>query len=301
MQRRWKNRVLSWLRKGLVVTAMLGLTFGTAAVRPVWASDKAVETVWLGQPTHVWWETDTQGKWTSVKRAHEYQVKLYIADNADRDEDNPRAFNPNDEGLEAVVTVRTNETSYDFSEYMNDLHSYFFVVRATPKISEQAYVQNGDWVASKDVDYRGKQIQGVTGGKWRNYLEGSRYEDADGNLLGSGWNLVSGEWYLMDEKGYRQTGWQTVDGKRYYLGDDGRMATGWFVYEDQWYYAGKDGELQTGWIMPTPGYYYYLDESGVMLHDTVVDGYQLGADGLRGAAVKQTEMSQAETDSSEAE
>jgi hypothetical protein len=53
--------------------------------------------------------------------------------------------------------------------------------------------------------------------------------------------------------------------------------------------------------MPTPGYYYYLDESGVMLHDTVVDGYQLGSDGLRGAAVKQTEMSQAGTDSSEAE
>jgi glucan-binding YG repeat protein len=43
--------------------------------------------------------------------------------------------------------------------------------------------------------------------------------------------------------------------------------------------------------MPLPGKYYYLDESGVMLHDTVADGYQLGSDGLRGAAVQQTEAS----------
>jgi glucan-binding YG repeat protein len=292
MQRTSQNRFLSWIRKGLPVAAALALAASAVSAVPVMASDKKVETVYLDQPKHVWWETDTQGKWSSVKKAHQYQVKLYIADNVDRDEDeDSRAFDPDEEGLEAVVTVRTYETSYDFSEYMNDLHSYFFVVRATPKVSELAYVENGAWVASKIVDYRGKQVQGHIWGKWRNYLEGSRYEDADGNLLGSGWNLINGDWYLMDENGYRQTGWQTVDGKRYYLGDDGRMATGWFVYEDQWYYAGKDGELQTGWVMPLPGKYYYLDESGVMLHDTVADGYQLGSDGLRGAAVQQTEES----------
>lgn len=248
----------------------------------VFASDKAVETVYLGVPEHVWWETDTQGKWTSVKKAHEYQVKLYIADYADRDEENWRKFDPEDEGLEAVFTVRTTETSYDFSKYMNDLHSYFFAVRATPRVSEQAYVVSGDWAASPDVDYRGKLVQGMTGGKWRNYLEGSRYEDEDGNLLGGGWHLIQGDWYLMDENGYRMNGWQTADdGIRYYLGDDGRLATGWFVYDGEWYYAGKDGQIQTGWVMTKPGYYYYLDETGIMLHDTEVDGYLLGADGLR--------------------
>jgi len=253
------------------------------AARPesVWASDRAVETVYLGVPAHVWWETDTQGKWSSVKHAHEYQVKLYIADNAERDEENWRAFDPEDEGLEAVVTKRTSETSCDFSEYMNDLHSYFFVVRATPRVSEQAYVVSGDWVASPDVDFRGRAVQGLTGGKWRNYLEGSRYEDADGNLLGGGWHLIQGDWYLMDADGYRMSGWQTAGDARYYLGEDGRMATGWFVFAGAWYYAGADGAVQTGWIMTEPGKYYYLDETGAMLRDTVVDGYQLGADGLR--------------------
>lgn len=252
-----------------------------AFVPEAYASDKAVETVYLGSPEHVWWETDTQGKWTSVKKAHEYQVKLYISDYADRDEENWRKFDPEDEGLEAVFTVRTTETSYDFSKYMNDLHSYFFAVRATPRISEQAYVESGDWIASPDVDYRGKLVQGITDGKWRNYLEGSRYEDAEGNLLGSGWRLIQGEWYLMDEDGCRMSGWVDRDGARYYLGEDGRMAIGWFVCDGEWYYAGKDGAIQTGWIMPKPGYYYYLDENGIMLHDTEVDGWQLGSDGLR--------------------
>lgn len=263
-----------------VLAAAAALELMAPAI-PVLASDKAVETVYLGSPEHVWWETDTQGKWTSVKKAHEYQVRLYIADNAERDEENWRKFDPEDEGLEAVVTKRTTETSMDFSEYMNDLHSYFFVVRATPKISEQAYVVAGDWIASPDVDYRGKLIQGMTGGRWRNYLEGSRYEDAEGNLLGGGWHLIQGDWYWMDENGYRQSGWLTLDDGRYYLGEDGRMATGWFVYDGNWYYAGKEGQMQTGWVMPKPGYYYYLDETGVMLHDTEMDGYWLGSDGQR--------------------
>lgn len=259
---------------------LFGMTPGV-----VYAADKAVETVYLGAPKHIWWETETVGKWSSVSQAHEYQVKLYVADDVDRDEENWRMVDFDDESMvdaECVMTRRTSQTSCDFTEYMNDLHSYFFVVRATPKVSEQAYVVAGDWVASQDVDFRGSENQGITEGKWRNYLEGSRYEDGDGNFLPGGWHRIRGSWYLLDEGGYRLKGWQTVDGNRYYLSeDDGRMATGWFVWEDHWYYADKSGVLQTGWVMDTPGNYYYLNEDGTMAHDTEVDGYWLGADGLR--------------------
>lgn len=233
-----------------------------AAPLQVYASDKAVETVYLGEPKHVWWETDTVGKWSSVSHAHEYQVKLYIADYVERDEDDWRGFDPEDEGLEAVMMRRTSETSCDFTEYMSDLHTYFFVVRATAKVSEQAYVENGGWVASPDIDFREKGLIGITEGKWRNYLEGSRYEDGDGQFLPGGWHLIRGDWYLLDEDGYRLSGWQQVDGARYYLGSDGRMATGWFVWEDAWYYADKSGAMQTGWVMTEPGKYYYLEEDG---------------------------------------
>lgn len=247
------------------------------------ASDRSVDTVYLGQPKHVWWETDTVAKWSSVSKAHEYQVKLFIADDIDRDEDNWRRIDMEDEVMteaEAVVTKRTSDLSCDFSEYMNDLHSYFFVVRAVPRISEQAYVVSGAWTASYDIDYRGQEKQGITGGKWRNYLEGSKYETEDGSFLDAGWHLIKGSWYLLDENGYRLSGWQEPDGKRYYLSTDGRLATGWFVWEDQWYYAGDDGQICTGWVMAEPGKYYYLNEDGRMLSDTVVDGYWLDADGM---------------------
>ena len=29
--------------------------------------------------------------------------------------------------------------------------------------------------------------------------------------------LIEGDWYLLDENGYRLCGWQNVDGARYYL------------------------------------------------------------------------------------
>ena len=248
---------------------------------PALASDKAVERVYLGEPKYVYWETDTVGRWSSVRKAHEYQVKLYLADHVDRDENDWRSVDWEDEEMEAVMTKRTTELSCDFSDYMNDLHSYFFVVRATPRVSEQAYVTAGEWVASPDIDFRGQAVQGITDGKWRNYLEGTQYEDVDGNVLGGGWHLIKGSWYLIDDDGYRQTGWQTVDGGRYYLNEDGRMSVGWFVYGDHWYYAGADGRMQTGWVMDQPGKYYYLNEDGTMAYDTVVDGYRLDSDGLR--------------------
>lgn len=263
--------------------AVLVLTAGlmAGAMLSAWASDQEVEQVYLGEPKYVYWETDTVGRWSSVSTAHEYQVKLYLADNVDRDEENWRAVNWEDEELEAVMTKRTSELTCDFSDYMNDLHSYFFVVRATPKISEQAYVTAGEWAASPDMDFRGQAVQGITEGKWRNYLEGTQFEDVDGNPLGGGWHLIKGSWYLFDENGYRQTGWQTIDQDRYYLNEDGRMSVGWFAYEDNWYYADSDGRMQTGWIMDQPGKYYYLNEDGTMAHDVVVDGYQLDAAGLR--------------------
>lgn len=264
-QKKTCRQMTGWFTVCLAVIAFLAILHFQA-----YASDKAVETINLGTPDHVWWETDTMGNWSSVKKAHEYQVKLYIADSVDRDEDNWRKVNFDDESMdeaECVMTRRTGETSCDFSAYMDDLHTYFFVVRATPKVSEQAYVKAGSWVGSPDADYREKQVIGYTNGKWRNYLEGSRYQLEDGSYLGAGWQLIEANWYLLDEDGYRLTGWQEREGNRYYLGDDGRMATGWFVWNDQWYYADKTGAMQTGWVMTDPGKYYYMDENGVWIQN----------------------------------
>lgn len=273
-----RNKVTQAAAAMMVVAAVSGSVY---PVVPAYGADRAVEQVYLGEPAQVWWETDTVGRWNSVSKAREYQVKLFIADNIDRDEDDWQSIDWDDEELVAVMTRRTTETSCDFTPYMSDLHSYFFVVRATPRQNQQAYVTAGGWVASPTLEYRGTAAIGITDGRWRNYLAGTMYEDAEQNLLSNGWYLIGGTWYLFDADGYVQTGWQTVDGSRYYLSETGAMATGWFVYQDNWYYADKNGVMQTGWIMDQPGKYYYLNEDGTMASDTTVDGYWLDADGMR--------------------
>lgn len=250
------------LKAAVLAFACGVMVCGTTAPLETLASDKEVETVYLGTPEHVWWKSETVGQWSSVKKAHEYQVKLYLADFVDRDEDNWRDFDPEEEGLEAVMTRRTSDTTCDFTEYMSDLHTYFYAVRAVPKISEQAYVVSGGWIASPDVEFRDTAVLGITEGKWRNYLEGSRYEDENGDFLPGGWQLIRGFWYLLDENGYRKTGWQEIDGVRYYLETDGKMAKGWFQIGEEWYYADKTGAVQNGQVMTAPGMYYELDEDG---------------------------------------
>ena len=57
-----------------VAVALFTAVFAAAPQFSSYASDKAVEIVYLGTPAHVWWETDTTGKWSSVSKAHEYQT-----------------------------------------------------------------------------------------------------------------------------------------------------------------------------------------------------------------------------------
>lgn len=289
-----KNHVI---RETLARIILCGVVLAGCAGASVWpvmqvyASDKAVETVYLGTSRHAWWDTDTVGRWNSVSKAHEYQVKLYLADDLDLDTDEEDGgavtltdskLNELTQDAECVMMKRTTQTSYDFSPYMKDLYTYVFVVRAVPKLSEQQYVKSGDWIVSPTADFKENQVQGITGGKWRNYLEGTKYETEDGTFLAGGWQRIQGVWYLFDENGYRLSGWQTVDNIRYYLNEEsGMLATGWFVWGDNWYYADKTGAVQTGWVMDQPGNYYYLNEDGTMAHDTVVDGYTLDSRGLR--------------------
>ena len=185
-----------------VAVALFTAVFAAAPQFSSCASDKAVETVYLGTPAHVWWETDTTGKWSSVSKAHEYQVKLYIADGVDRDEDNWRKVDFDDEGMkeaECVMTKRTGETSCDFSAYMDDLHTYFFVVRATPKVSDQGYRLTG----------------------WQE-RDGNRYYLGENGQLATGWFVWNDNWYYSDKTGVMQTGWVMIEpGKYYYMDESG--------------------------------------------------------------------------------
>ena len=236
--------------RGAVLSVLMLLT----AAYPAFGA----ETVQLEAAENTWWEDDTTAAWTSVKKAKQYQVRLY-----------------ENEVSVAKLTVNTNRA--DFNDYMQDGYQYYFEVRAVARNSEQSYVEDGPWVTSKTVELSDR---GDTTGRWRNYADGNKYQMEDGSMAVSGWKLISGTWYHFDDYGYAITGWLEDNGSRYFLDEEGKMAKGWTEIGGFWYYFQKDGAMASGWIQPEPGKWYYMQENGVMAFDTTVDGYRLDSSGM---------------------
>ena len=105
--------------------------------------------------------------------------------------------------------------------------------------------------------------------------------DEDGVML-TGWQQIEGKWYYLGDDGTAKSGSQTIDGKQYYFGDDGAMLTGWQQIGGKWYYISDSGELSTGW-KEIDGKWYYFASNGEMKTDQYIDGYYVGADGVRTA------------------
>lgn len=75
-------------------------------------------------------------------------------------------------------------------------------------------------------------------------------------------------------------GWQDADGQWWYVREDGSYPVSqWENIGDTWYVFNENGYVVTGWYTENDKW-YYLDESGAMLHDTEVEGYTLGPDGV---------------------
>lgn len=95
----------------------------------------------------------------------------------------------------------------------------------------------------------------------------------------SGWKETNGSLYHFNTKGEMSKELAKIDGDTYYFGADGAMRTGWCKIEDSWYRFEQHGKMQTGWCKIEDNWYYFNEQSGVMEHDKIVDGYKLGSDG----------------------
>lgn len=110
-----------------------------------------------------------------------------------------------------------------------------------------------------------------------------RYQDATGNFVSNGWELINGRYYCFDKTGHMRTGWIYANGQWYYCASSGAMVVGWRCIDNAWYYFSSSGAMQKGWqnvrgnwyhfassgVMQTGwiyvgGAWYYLDTSGVM-------------------------------------
>ena len=138
------------------------------------------------------------------------------------------------------------------------------------RIDRKDYYFNSDGAMEKDtfvgyfyVDEQGAWDPTVVRPIWKRLGLRWWYCHTDGSYTVSDFELIDGEIYYFDRKGYMVTGWENIDGQRYYFDRNGVMQTGWRRIGFHWYY-------------------FYAD--GVMAADTRIDGYDLGKDGIRKTA-----------------
>jgi len=204
---------------------------------------------------------DGVAHWKKVDKAKKYEVLLY-------------------EGDFLKKRVYATGTKTDLTEYMENNMVYSFSVRAIP-VDGQSKLRAGDWASSEEllVDWLG-----TTGGRWRVYSAGKKYQRSDQTYCANGWEKVQGDWYYFNPEGYVQVGWLFIDNQTYYLDGEGKRQTGWVLFKDpqeeNWYYFDSSGVMQTGWVEWPLGQWYYLDTTGKMLSNTIVEGHQLDATGL---------------------
>lgn len=96
---------------------------------------------------------------------------------------------------------------------------------------------------------------------WKN-VNGSWYYYKNGEKS-TGWIVVNGYCYYMNQNGAMCTGWKQINGIWYYMNNNGEMAIGWCKVNQYWYYMNNGGDMSVGWIQ-VKGTWYYLNQNGQM-------------------------------------
>lgn len=98
------------------------------------------------------------------------------------------------------------------------------------------------------------------------------FRQTNGAPVMSRWGLIDGLWYYFDSEGRMLTGWQFLGGQWYYL----------CTKEDLPAKPGmKEGAMASGWHFDLLlQKWYYLDASGAMAADRVIDGWYVDTNGV---------------------
>ena len=95
----------------------------------------------------------------------------------------------------------------------------------------------------------------------------------------TGWKLIDGNWYYLEQSGAMATGWKLISNNWYYLEQNGAMVTGWKLIDSNWYYLEENGSMATGWRLINNNW-YYMYGSGIMATNTIIDGWKIDANGV---------------------
>ena len=85
------------------------------------------------------------------------------------------------------------------------------------------------------------------------------------------WKKIHGKWYYFDKNGTMLDN-TIFDG--YILTSSGAMVdSGWGKVKDKWYYAKPSGKISQQKWEKVGGVWYYFDKDGIMLSNTIFNGY----------------------------
>lgn len=144
-------------------------------------------------------------------------------------------------------------------------YRYFF--------STHGVMQKNRWISNKYyLDSKGHMLKSCVTPD--GYVVNSKGEKV---RLARGWISADGK-YSYYVNGKKTTGWKIINAKKYYFDEDGIRQTGWIQVDGYTYYL-KSCVMQTGW-KTIKGKTYYFAMDGKMAADTVVDGVEIGSDGV---------------------
>lgn len=220
-------------------------------------------------------------------------------------------------GTEVHRVQAYSGTSYNFYPYMTKKGTYSFRVRTVANTDSQTtYGKSSAWIDSDEYELDEKHVSDGTGANTNTagsagwvVTNGSwYYKYPDGNYKKDGWAQVDGKWYLFSQTGIMLTGWQSIASGTYFLDTtNGDMHTGWITRDGRWsyltsdpnsqiygavvtnqwltatdnktYYMDSQGYMCQGWSKIGDKWYYFDKNSGELARNTVVDTFNVGADG----------------------
>ena len=144
-----------------------------------------------------------------------------------------------------------------------------------------AYINRVSQVKGSDKTYYFNQNGQLSPGGWIYLYSSKYYARTDGSLV-TGEQKIDGKWYYFDEYGLLQTGLVAYKGHLYLCGSDGAYigeasGNGWNQIKGSWYYIENNNPV-TG-IKLIKNVRYYFNENGLMMTNTITDGYVFDGDG----------------------
>ncbi|WP_462288784.1 transglutaminase domain-containing protein [Holdemanella biformis] len=261
-----------------------------------WTIDKKATCTESGSKSHHCTRCDSKSDVTVIsKLSHDWILTSTV--NPTRDHEGKKVYTCNlcketkEESIPKLVGKWVSNSVrkwYEYSDGTYENSGFKKIENETYYFTSNGYVKTGwlsvnnnwyffknsgcmvtsNWAGSYYMDSEGKM-------KTNSFTSDGYYCGADGVYVRNAWIKYNGNYYYMNANGLMtKNAWV----KDYYLGADGVMKTNTFTPDGC--YVGNDGAYYRNRWIKYENKYYYTNGAGLLVKNTWVKAYYLGADGV---------------------